>query len=207
MLKLLDEVKVISSKGCDDGYVGEYGIIVAINKYDDVEYTIVGFNKQRHTVCDYDDSFWACAGWKKNNLRYIRSNTTRDILKKSKNYTLYSKTLDWMTGNYEHTWDKLINEEKIGEIKECKKCMTPKPSEKFFNDLCKDCQDKELEIEESISNMLVEVWNKFLLLKPTHDCDIDDFRNGIHELQKVMGMRELRRLMPEKYPIKINELN
>lgn len=204
MLKLLDEVKVISSKGYDDGYVGEHGIIVDINKYDDcVHYTIVGFDKQRSTVCDFDNSFWACAGWKNNNLKYVRSNTTRDIFKKSKNYTLYSKTLEWMVGNYRHTWNKLIDEEK--SIKECKKCMLSKPSENFFNDLCEDCQNKELEIEESISNMLVEVWNKFLLLKPTHDCDIDDFCNGIHELQKVMGMRELRRLMPEKYPIKINE--
>ncbi|MDY4127695.1 hypothetical protein [Peptostreptococcus porci] len=107
MLKLLDEVRVINSKGCDDGYIHEYGIIVAIDEYDEVEYTIVGFNKQRYTVCDYDNSFWACAGWKKENLRYVGSNTPRDILEKSKRYTLYSKALHWLTTGYSHTWKKL----------------------------------------------------------------------------------------------------
>ena len=111
MFKLLDEVKIISSNGCDDGYVGQNGIIVAIGNYDETEYTIVAFDRTRNKVCDYKDSFWACAGWKKHNLEYICSNTTKDILHHSKLTTLYDKALYWMTTNYKHTWDKLINEE------------------------------------------------------------------------------------------------
>lgn len=66
----------------------------------------------------------------------------------------------------------------------------------------KECLDREIELEKFISESLVEVWNTFISLEQTHPSDIEDFNRAIHDLQKVMGMRELRRLMPNKYPIK-----
>lgn len=119
MFKLLDEVKIIKSKGYDDGYLNENGIIVSIKKYDELEYTIVGFCKRRYTVCDYENSFWACAGWKKDNLIRIKSNTPSDILEKSKTSTLYAKSLYWLTTNYRHIWNRL-NEKKVIDSNSCK---------------------------------------------------------------------------------------
>lgn len=92
----------------------------------------------------------------------------------------------------------------MSEFKQCKKCeeVVDIENNKFFNDMCEPCQIEETDIEEEISNLLVETWNKFLQLKPSHPSDMEDFNKGIHDLQKVIGMRELRRLMPEKYPTK-----
>lgn len=71
------------------------------------------------------------------------------------------------------------------------------------NNICERCRENRvLEDERFISEYLVSAWNKFVSLEQTHPCDIEDFKRGIHDLQKVMGMRELRRLMPEKYPCK-----
>ncbi|MEG1597340.1 MAG: hypothetical protein RR359_03600 [Bacilli bacterium] len=62
--------------------------------------------------------------------------------------------------------------------------------------------NNDVKKEEKISDMLVECYNLFIELDQTHPSDIDDFVNGIHGLQKIMGMRELRRLKPNKYPTK-----
>lgn len=59
---------------------------------------------------------------------------------------------------------------------------------------------KILEGEEFISECLISAWNEFVSLPQTHPSDIDEFNKGIHDLQKIVGMRESRRLMPEKYP-------
>ena len=90
----------------------------------------------------------------------------------------------------------------MGRLSYCTKC---KSYNEIGTHMCKKCEEKEIKVEEEISNLIVEVWNKFTELTPTHYCDIDDFRNGIHELQKVLGMRELRRLMPKKYPAKYSK--
>lgn len=87
------------------------------------------------------------------------------------------------------------------EIRECICCHKPK-DDIVFNGLCSKCLDREMQLEKSISDCLVEAWNTFISLEQTHPSDIDDFNKGIHDLQKVIGMRELRRLMPEKYPCK-----
>lgn len=61
--------------------------------------------------------------------------------------------------------------------------------------------DKNIIIEKdnNIMDTIVYLWNEFLELEQTHPDDLKDFREGIHILQNVMGMRELRRLMPHKY--------
>lgn len=56
------------------------------------------------------------------------------------------------------------------------------------------------EIEDAITQQIAKLWNLFLKLEQTHPSDIEDFQHGIHEIQKVIGMRRLRRLFPEEYP-------
>lgn len=90
----------------------------------------------------------------------------------------------------------------MSELNLCISCMG------YSNDvdednLCKKCREsKIIEREEFISNCLVSAWNEFVSLEQSHPSDIADFNRGIHDLQKIIGMRELRRLMPEKYPCK-----
>lgn len=59
-----------------------------------------------------------------------------------------------------------------------------------------------IERDNDIMNSIANLWDEFTQLKQTHPSDIEDFNKAIHDLQKVMGMRELRRLMPHKYPCK-----
>lgn len=54
--------------------------------------------------------------------------------------------------------------------------------------------------EQKISDDIVSAWNGFVKLEPTHPDDIDEFRMAIHSLQKIIGMRILRRDYPDKYP-------
>ena len=84
-------------------------------------------------------------------------------------------------------------------------------TKEFINRICNVIDSYDIErkrdlleedIEGRISECIVNAWNNFTKLTPTHPSDIDDFNRGIHDLQKVIGMRELRRLKPEKYPCK-----
>jgi len=61
--------------------------------------------------------------------------------------------------------------------------------------------------EDKITILIKDLWNLFMDLEQTHPSDKDDFQHGIHELQKVMGMRRLRRILPQEYPtyIKVND--
>lgn len=59
-----------------------------------------------------------------------------------------------------------------------------------------------IERDNDVMRSIVSLWNEFIELKQTHPDDIKDFCKAIHDLQRVMGMRELRRLMPHKYSIK-----
>jgi len=52
-----------------------------------------------------------------------------------------------------------------------------------------------------VREALVTAWNHFVKLEPTHPDDIDDFRRAIHECQRIMGIRQLRRCDPEHWPI------
>lgn len=70
-----------------------------------------------------------------------------------------------------------------------------------FNDFenCFYDSNKILEGEKFISECLISAYNEFVSLPQTHPSDIEDFCKGIHDLQKVIGMRELRRIFPKKY--------
>ena len=53
--------------------------------------------------------------------------------------------------------------------------------------------------EQEVMDALVFAWNAFTALPVQHDDDIDDFRRSIHEAQRIMGQRTLRRDYPEEY--------
>ncbi len=54
--------------------------------------------------------------------------------------------------------------------------------------------------EDKISKYLAAAFNEFSKLKPSHPSHIQDFIDGIHKCQMVIGWRELQKLNPKKYP-------
>lgn len=60
--------------------------------------------------------------------------------------------------------------------------------------------NRVIESEEKIGACIIMAHNEFMSLEPTHPKDLEDFMRGLREMQKVMAIRELRRLLPEKYP-------
>jgi len=60
--------------------------------------------------------------------------------------------------------------------------------------------------EEEILKKLADCWNEFAELKQQHPSETDDFLNGIHKCQYVLGMRFTRDSKPDLFPLK-DELN
>lgn len=54
--------------------------------------------------------------------------------------------------------------------------------------------------ENEILDLTVEVWNKFAGLEVQHPSDLDDFYRAIHDIQRIVAMRVLRREYPEVFP-------
>lgn len=61
---------------------------------------------------------------------------------------------------------------------------------------------QEEKIEKDILEYISESWNLFSKLPQTHPSDIEDFAQGVHDLQKVIGMRMIRRERPDVFPTK-----
>jgi hypothetical protein len=55
-------------------------------------------------------------------------------------------------------------------------------------------------IERKIMDNISRVWNGFKSLDPSHPNDLTEFHSAIHDLQKIIGMRVLRRSHPEIWP-------
>lgn len=53
--------------------------------------------------------------------------------------------------------------------------------------------------EEQIMNKLVEIVHLFSELPVQHQSDDLDFTTSIHNLQKIIGMRILRRELPDTF--------
>jgi len=51
--------------------------------------------------------------------------------------------------------------------------------------------------EEEINSLLNDIIYKFWKLEQTHPSDKEEFAFSIHGIQKIMGMRLLRRVFPE----------
>jgi len=49
------------------------------------------------------------------------------------------------------------------------------------------------EQEEKVLALLVDSWNAFTELPVMHPDDNDEFRHSLHNLQRIVGIRELRR--------------
>jgi len=58
------------------------------------------------------------------------------------------------------------------------------------------------EEEQIIMNHLADAWNGFMKLEKQHPCENIDFMSGIHQLQRIIGMRILRREHSDIFPIK-----
>lgn len=54
--------------------------------------------------------------------------------------------------------------------------------------------------EKKIMEKLVEAHTLFTELKQTHPSDISEWVNNLHGLQKIIGMRIVRRDYPEDFP-------
>jgi len=54
--------------------------------------------------------------------------------------------------------------------------------------------------ERDVMDSLVMAWNCFVKLHQTHPDDITDFRQSIHECQRILAVRQLRRTEPDVWP-------
>lgn len=59
--------------------------------------------------------------------------------------------------------------------------------------------DKTEQVEQEVLDNLVGAWNSFVKLSQTHGDDMPDFRRAIHECQRIMAVRELRRSDPDRW--------
>lgn len=55
------------------------------------------------------------------------------------------------------------------------------------------------ELEDKCSDSLVNAWNAFIKCKPKNNDEITDFRRAIHECQRILAIRTIRRLQPKKW--------
>ena len=55
------------------------------------------------------------------------------------------------------------------------------------------------EKEEKVMEHLIAAWNEFISLPVQHPDDHDEFRHDLHRLQHLIGMRELRRIYPNRW--------
>lgn len=78
--------------------------------------------------------------------------------------------------------------------------------EEVFEQICGET-NIVLEKEDLISRYLIDAFDVFVTLEPTHPDDILDFTKALHDIQKVIAMRELRRLLPNRYLTIKNEEN
>lgn len=60
------------------------------------------------------------------------------------------------------------------------------------------------EEERETMDLLVDATNKFNELEETHPSDKKEWEYHIHALQKILGMRTLRRDYPDEFPNKSN---
>ena len=56
------------------------------------------------------------------------------------------------------------------------------------------------EEEKQIMNKITEIHNLYIELEQTHHSDITEWVSSIHSLQKTIGMRILRRELPDTFP-------
>lgn len=55
------------------------------------------------------------------------------------------------------------------------------------------------EQEKIVMDHLIDAWNEFVRLPIQHPSDSDEAKQAIHELQKLLALRIVRRLYPEEW--------
>lgn len=55
--------------------------------------------------------------------------------------------------------------------------------------------------ENKVLDALAEAWNMYLTLQSQHPDEVNDFRKGINDLQRVIAMRKMQRISPSQFPI------
>lgn len=50
---------------------------------------------------------------------------------------------------------------------------------------------------QELMRLLAECWNLYLATNPESQDDIDDFRKGIHDLQRLVACNELEQEQPQ----------
>lgn len=53
--------------------------------------------------------------------------------------------------------------------------------------------------EKKIMNLIVEANNEFIKLQQTHPSDMTDWNKSIHDIQKIICMRVVRRDYPNEF--------
>lgn len=61
--------------------------------------------------------------------------------------------------------------------------------------------------ERIVLDALIKAWNTFVLLESTHPDDFSDFRRSIHECQRILAVRQLRRTDPDVWVTTTEESN
>ena len=56
--------------------------------------------------------------------------------------------------------------------------------------------------EQQVMDNIIAAHDLFASLEPTHPNDISEWVKAIHDLQKILGMRILRREHSEIFPVK-----
>lgn len=59
--------------------------------------------------------------------------------------------------------------------------------------------------EKKIIDHLASAWNEFVKLDKEHPDEQNDFANGIHQCQYIMGMRVARKHESKIFPIKTGD--
>ena len=55
------------------------------------------------------------------------------------------------------------------------------------------------EQEHKIMDKIIEIHNMYVKLEQTHPSDLPEWIESVHNLQKIMGMRILRRELPDTF--------
>ena len=111
-----------------------------------------------------------------------------------------------MSGCDDHPWDwscidcverSLAKFEK--HTKEKKMAQCPKdPMMQCEGPIPEDCKIVSTE-EEVVLIHLVRAWNTFSAMDRQHPDEEAEFRHALHDLQRIISMRILRRLMPNEF--------
>ena len=90
-----------------------------------------------------------------------------------------------------HVSDRILDYDKIYDIVGSSK---PRNAIVFDESLGKSGLT---EVEEIVSNKLIDAWNYYVKLPVMHESDQREFQSALHELQRLLSIRIVRRAFPD----------